>query len=194
MKIRHNIFLAIILLFVMSASVYAEDMPRLIQLPGDAANKTLSPDEPLVTACMTYGAHQLCFRYPACCALTDEGKIGTFIALNDDEYIVLCFSQNGLNGTEQLRDYIGSAEHITVLSDSMHIFSVHGDDNHRMPWLDIVETGINLPDGAGLVATAFCRYGQTEVYDLLLTVLHSVTDTALMEDWLVQTWLPTVTH
>ena len=31
----------------------------------------------------------------------------------------------------------------------MNVFAVHGDENHRMPYLDVVGIGVNLPDGTG---------------------------------------------
>ena len=62
-----------------------------------------------------------------------------------------------------------------------------------MPYLDVVEIGVNLPDSTSLVVCAYCPYGHTEVYELLLTVLESITDTTALEDWLNNIWIPTVT-
>ena len=49
-------------------------------------------------------------------------------------------------------------------------------------------------DGTGLIVCAYCPYGHTEVYELLLTVLGSITDKAALKDWLNNVWIPIVTN
>lgn len=53
----------------------------------------------------------------------------------------------------------------------MQLYATHGIPN--FPWMgsDIVEVGINLPGGVDVVVTAQCLYGDTAVYDLLLTIV-----------------------
>ena len=62
-----------------------------------------------------------------------------------------------------------------------------------MPYLDVVEIGVNLPDGISLVVCTYCPYGHTEVYDLLLTVLGSIADTSVLEGWVNDVWIPMAT-
>ena len=42
-----------------------------------------------------------------------------------------------------------------------------------------------------------CRHGHTDVYDLLLKIFGSIADephAALLEDWLLNTWIPFVSQ
>ena len=55
-----------------------------------------------------------------------------------------------------------------------------------------VEVGLNLPGGVDVVVASQCRYGDTAVYDLLLTIVGSLTDAAPLQTWLEETWIPTV--
>lgn len=55
-----------------------------------------------------------------------------------------------------------------------------------------VEVGLNLPGGVDVVVASQCRYGDTAVYDLLLTIVGSLTDAAPLQTWLEKTWIPTV--
>lgn len=52
--------------------------------------------------------------------------------------------------------------------------------------------GLNLPSGVDVVVASQCRYGDTAVYDLLLTIVGSLTDAAPLQTWLEETWIPTV--
>lgn len=139
------------------------------------------------------GSTRVAFQYPAGCEIVDEGNIGTYVYLTENDYVTLEILRGKLSGTTAVHDYIGDLGEISELSDSMNVFAAHGDENHRMPYLDVVEIGVNLPDSTGLVVCAYCPYGHTEVYELLLTVLESITDTTALEDWLNNIWIPTVT-
>lgn len=55
-----------------------------------------------------------------------------------------------------------------------------------------VEVGLNLPGGVDVVVAFQCRYGDMAVYDLLLTIVGSLTDAAPLQTWLEETWIPTV--
>lgn len=145
------------------------------------------------TGYVTRGSTRVSFQYPAACEIVDEGSIGTLVYLTESDYITLMIPKGRMSGTAAVHDYIGDFGEITELSETMNVFAVHGDENHRMPYLDVVEIGVNLPDGTGLIVCAYCPYGHTEVYELLLTVLGSITDTAVLEDWLNGVWIPTVT-
>lgn len=57
-----------------------------------------------------------------------------------------------------------------------------------------VEVGLNLPGSVDVVVASQCRYGDTAVYDLLLTIVGSLTDAAPLQTWLEETWIPSVTQ
>lgn len=57
-----------------------------------------------------------------------------------------------------------------------------------------VEVGLNLPGGVDVVVASQCLYGDTAVYDLLLTIVGSLTDAASLQTWLEETWIPSVTQ
>ena len=140
------------------------------------------------------GSTRVSFQYPAACEIVDEGSIGTLVYLSESDYISLMIPKGKMSGTAAVHDYIGDFGEITELSETMNVFAVHGDENHRMPYLDVVEIGVNLPDGTGLIVCAYCPYGHTEVYDLLITVLSSITNTTVLENWLNNVWIPIVTN
>ena len=52
-----------------------------------------------------------------------------------------------------------------------------------------VEVGLNLPGGVDAVVAPSAA---TAVYDLLLTIVGSLTDAAPLQTWLEETWIPTV--
>ena len=108
-------------------------------------------------------------------------------------YITLMIPKGRMSRTAAVHDYIGDFGEITELSETMNVFAVHGDENRRMSYLDVVEIGANLPDGTGLIVCAYCPYGHTKVYDLLITVLSSITNTTVLENWLNNEWIPMVT-
>ena len=145
------------------------------------------------TGYVSRGSIRVAFQYPAGCGIVDEGSFGTFVYLTENDYVTLMIPKGQMSGTAAVYDYIGDFGEITELSDSMNVFAVHGDENHLMSYLDVVEIGVNLPDGTGLIVCAYCPYGHTEVYELLLTVLGSITDTAALKDWLNGVWIPAVT-
>ena len=146
------------------------------------------------TGYVSRGSTRVSFQYPAACEIVDEGSIGTLVYLTESDYISLMIPKGKMSGTAAVHDYIGDFGEITELSETMNVFAVHGDENHRMPYLDVVEIGVNLPDGTGLIVCAYCPYGHTEVYDLLITVLSSITNTTVLENWLNNVWIPIVTN
>ena len=146
------------------------------------------------TGYVSRGSTRVSFQYPAACEIVNEGSIGTLVYLTERDYVSLMIPKGRMSGTAAVHDYIGNFGEITELSETMNVFAVHGDENHRMPYLVVVEIGVNLPDGTGLIVCAYCPYGHTEVYELLLTVLGSITDTAALKDWLNNVWIPIVTN
>lgn len=51
-----------------------------------------------------------------------------------------------------------------------------------------VEVRLNLPGSVDVVVA----FGDTAVYDLLLTIVGSLTDAAPLQTWLEETWIPTL--
>ena len=54
--------------------------------------------------------------------------------------------------------------------------------------------GLNLPGSVDVVVASQCRYGDTAVYDLLLTIVGLLTDAAPLQTWLEEMWIPSVTQ
>ena len=148
----------------------------------------------MLTGYVSRSSTRVAFQYPAGCEIVDEGSIGTLVYLTESDYISLMIPKGKMSGTAAVHDYIGDFGEITELSETMNVFAVHGDENHRMPYLDVVEIGANHPDGTGLIVCAYCPYGHTEVYDLLITVLSSITNTTVLENWLNNVWISIVTN
>ncbi|MBQ6528221.1 MAG: hypothetical protein IJI38_06825 [Clostridia bacterium] len=144
------------------------------------------------TGTVSRGSRRVTFQYPAECELVEEGSPGTIVRLNENEYVTLMIPGGNLSGTAAVHEMMGAVEEVRELSDSMNVSAVHGDLNHRMPYLDVVEIGINTADGTGIVACAYAMYGNTQIYDLLLTVLRSITDPEPLEKWLNEVWIPEV--
>ena len=96
---------------------------------------------------------------------------------------------NGIGSVPVMDD-----EKILSISDTICIFAAHGDNNHHMPNIDIVEIGINLKSGLGIVITSFGSRGQTQIYNLMLTILQSLIDASEIETWLQETWIPYITE
>ena len=138
------------------------------------------------------GARQVTFAYPEGCTVEVEDKIGTMVFMDDETYVVVVVTHKGSSGIDEIREAIGDSSLIFALTDDMHLYATHGIPN--FPWMgsDIVEVGINLPGGVDVVVTAQCLYGDTAVYDLLLTIVASLTDAAPLQTWLEETWIPTV--
>jgi hypothetical protein len=110
------------------------------------------------TGYVSRGSARVAFQYPAGCEIVDEGSIGTYVYLTENDYVTLMIPKGRMSGTAAVHDYIGDFGEITELSDSMNAFAVHGDENHRMPYLDVVEIGVNLPDGTGLISGGHSAY------------------------------------
>lgn len=55
-----------------------------------------------------------------------------------------------------------------------------------------VEVGLNLPGSVDVVVASQCLCEDTAVYDLLLTIVGSLTDAAPLQTWLEKTWIPSL--
>lgn len=170
----HRFIALLCCLLFAAAPAYAEEMPAL------------------ATSTVTNGAKKVSFLHPADCYIFDDGSLGVFVYLNASAYVAVSIPGRGLSGTEKLRENIGEDTKIRMLSDDIYVFATHGDPNHRRFNVDIVSVGLNLPDGSGIIANADCGYGQTEIYDVLLCIVRSLTDATALEAWLNDEWIPFV--
>lgn len=146
------------------------------------------------SAYATDGKKKIYFSYPETCKMINDGSCGTLIYQTDTDYVSVCVPKHNVSGIAYLHENIGDSDKIDVLSDDIHVFATHGDENHMMPTLDVVSVGVNLTDEGGLVFTAYSEYGTTEVYGLLIEIIGSVIDTSLLEHWLSTEWLPYITE
>ena len=144
----------------------------------------------LAEAIIDYGSYHLHFLYPSECRFVDEGSLGSFIYLTDMDYIVMDITKQNLSGVKALHKYIIEEEKIVALSDDLHVFASRGDPSPVMPTWDIVEAGINLPNGTALVMTVYCHSGDIKIYDIASTILGSIIDTEKFDEWLYQDWVP----
>ena len=174
---------------LMKKRVLSALMALLLLIPA-AASAEEAPM--LLESYASRGARQVTFAYPEGCTVEVEDKIGTMVFMDDETYVVVVVTHKGSSGIDEIREAIGDSSLILTLSDDMQLYATHGIPN--FPWMgsDIVEVGINLPGGVDVVVTAQCLYGDTAVYDLLLTIVASLTDAAPLQTWLEETWIPTV--
>ena len=146
---------------------------------------------PLCDAVVTNGSRQVAFSYPQNCLMEDDRELGVWIYLDDASYVNVAIPRRSRSGTAKLAENIGSMEHITVLSDQLH---VHASSLVRRDGsMSILSVGIDLDDGSGVILTSTCPEGQTAIYDIVRVILHSMMDTDLFDDWLDSTYLPSIT-
>ena len=180
---------------VLAEGLSPAQFPDVIGILSDDSqveNENADSEGSLLTGSVSRGSVTIPFRYPDGCEYEDEGSIGTLVHLNETDYVSLMIPKGKLTGTAAVHDYIGDSGEVTELSDRMNVFAVHGDENHRMPYLDVVEVGVNLPTGDNVIICAYSSYGNTAVYDLLMTIVHSMLDAEELDAWLVDTWIPFV--
>ncbi len=161
------------LLLLLTLAGHAEEEPRL-------AEGTVSR-----------GSKQVSFLYPETYRIEEEDDIGTFVYLNEIDYITLSIPPRGLSGVESLDDHAGDRS--IILSENLHLWAVNGNADGQTRNIDFVQAGVNLPDGGNVVLTAHTYHGRTAVYQVFLTILSSLTDTTLVEEWLTNEWIPYIT-
>lgn len=167
----------LLLLLLLSAAGNAEETPKLLE-------SYASRDSQYVT-----------FAYPEGCTVEVEEKLGTHVFLDAETYAAVIVTEKGQSGIEALQEAIGDSMLILTLSDDMQLYAAHATLHRPLrPECDIVELGVNLPDGTGLLIMSMCPRGETAVYDLLLTIVGSVTDETPLQTWLVETWFPSLTE
>ncbi len=169
---RHITAIVLCLLLLLPMTGMAEEEPRLVE------------------GTVSRGSKQVSFLYPETYR-EEEDDIGTFVYLNEIDYITLSIPPRGLSGVESLDD--GAGDRSIVLSDNLHLWAVNGNADGQTRNIDFVQAGVNLPDGGNVVLTAHTYHGRTAVYQVFLTILSSLTDTTLVEEWLTNEWIPYIT-
>ncbi len=139
---------------------------------------------------VTNGYRKVTFSYPEGYYVLVDGKIGTFVHLNETDYVTIAVLDEGKNPVQDFNETCPDLP-VTVLSDTLSVISFQDEYIFRK-YYDGVEVGVTLADGSNLIAFAHCLAGNTEVYDLLLTILNSMTDATPVENWLNDVWLPSV--
>ncbi len=136
------------------------------------------------------GKKEATFSYPQNCTIEDENSLGVIVRLDANSYIAVSIPRRGMSGTKKLLENIGDESTIIKLTDDVHLFSTHGDENHRMYDTDIVEVGIDLKNGTGLIINITCPYGDTEIYEAAAIIIESLIDDDIFADWVTEKWIP----
>lgn len=138
----------------------------------------------------TNGYREVTFSYPEGYYVLVDGKIGTFVHLNETDYVAIVVLDEGKNPVQDFNEKCPSFP-VTVLSDTLSVISFQ-DKYMVRRYYDGVEVGVTLADGSNLIVYASCLAGGTDIYDLLLTILNSMTDATPVEEWLNDVWLPSL--
>ena len=149
---------------------------------------------PLSETSATNGVHEVTFSYPSELEIMQDGKAGTLVFLRDYVYVAVVALPEGITPVEDIVDKCGTDD-LTILNDTLSIMSIHDEYGHGSKvHYDIVEVGVTLPNEPNVIIVATCLVGETDVYDLLLTVLSSmIDDITPVEEWLEEVWIPLVT-
>ena len=160
-----------------------------------ASSAALEDAPSLSATCAANAAgQQVTFSYPEGLEIMQDGKFGTFV-YTENGYINVSVLPEGETHIDDLLDRGWKEEQFTILSETLSVMSIHHDlpPGMREP-VDYVEVGAILPDGLNVILLSTCLAGETEVYDLLLTVLSSlVEDVTPVGEWLDEVWIPLVT-
>ena len=137
------------------------------------------------------GSKEATFSYPQGCTIEDEGPLGAIVRLDPESYIAVSIPRKNNTGTQKLLENIGDEQKITQLTDDVHVFSSHGESNHPMlSRFDIVEVGIDLGKHMGVIVNVHCPHGQTDIYEVAMTIVESLTEDTAFSEWLTETWIP----
>ena len=138
------------------------------------------------------GEKEATFSYPQNCTIEDEDLLGVIVRLDMNSYIAVSIPRRGMSGTKKLLENIGDESKIIKLTDDVYLFSTHGDENHHMYNTDIVEVGIDLKNGTGLIINITCPYGETEIYEAAGIIIESLIDDDIFTEWLTEKWIPSI--
>jgi len=98
-------------------------------------------------------------------------------------YIPAAIPRDHLSGTEKLAENVNDSSKIVRLRDDLHVCLMQSENT-----LNVIEIGLNLPDGTGLIL-GVTEYGNKEIYQGLITMLNAVADTADLQSWLKESGL-----
>lgn len=172
MKRIVSMLLVFLLLCIGGAS--AEEVPPMESAPESQTG--------LCEGYVTRDSRKVTFFYPEECEMVDDGDLGTFITTEDDGYVVIILLREGITTINDFCDRNPNCE-IIILSDTLQTVG-HPQYLSVGDCRDLLEVGVVLPDGSDLIVMSICPSGQTEIYDLLMTVIDSMTDAELLEKWL----------
>ena len=179
------VFFATMIMICCFSCISAVSLAETIQTNSDESTETTQYS-------IKNESKHITFTYPSYCSLEDEDSMGVIVRLDTLNYVSISIPRRNISGTRKLSDNIGDDTKILMLQDDIHIFAIHGDDNHHMPNVDIVEIGLNLPENTGLIVNVTAEYGHTEIYDVLMTIIKSLKDTDSFKKWLTEEWIPSV--
>lgn len=148
---------------------------------------------PLVEAYASNGSQRISFMYPEHYKIEVDDYLGTVVFFNSMDQISVTLPRHFASAIDQLHDNIKDTGEFFVLADDLELNALHGGNQTFPTTLDNVEIALNLPNGTGVILNVSSLYGDTEVYDLLLTIFSSIADeahTALLEAWLSDIWIP----
>ncbi len=165
-------------------------LPSAACCVNDEAPQSKASTPKLAETYVTNGYREVIFSYPEEYYVLVDGEIGTFVHLNETDYVTIAVLDEGKNPVQYFNETNPSLP-VTVLSDTLSVISFQDEYIFRK-YYDGVEVGVTLADGSNLIAFAHCLAGNTELYDLLLTILNSMTDGSPVEEWLADVWLPAV--
>lgn len=165
-------------------------LPSVACRAGAEAPQSAESTPKLAETYATNGYREVTFSYPEGYYVLVDGKIGTFVHLNETDYVVIVVLDEGEDPVQRFNETRPDLP-VTVLSDALSVISFQ-DEYMVRRYYDGVEVGVTLADGSNLIAYASCLTGGTDIYDLLLTILNSMTDATPVEEWLNDVWLPSI--
>ena len=138
------------------------------------------------------GSQRISFLYPEHYEIEVDDYLGTVVFFNSMDQISVTIPRRCPSAVERLHENMGESGEYFALAEDLELNALHGDRMFGVN-LDNVEIAVDLPDGTGVILNVSSLYGDTEVYELLLTIFGSIADethTALLEEWLRDTWIP----
>jgi len=132
---------------------------------------------------VTRGTQSVALTLPDHYTAEDEGDLGITCYLDPLSYITAAIPRDHLSGTEKLAENVNDSSKIVRLRDDLHVCLMQSENT-----LNVIEIGLNLPDGTGLIL-GVTEYGNKEIYQGLITMLNAVADTADLQSWLKESGL-----
>lgn len=151
------------------------------------------PEPLLAQALAVNGTRAVAFSYPAACQATPDGHFGTYIHLKDDAYVVVVLLEEGRSITQRFEETKAPETEIIQLAENLYLLPWLDNIGYGLPgWpvLDILEVGVALPDGRSIIVQSTFPDGDAGIYDVLLTILASITDATPLADWMTRIGLP----